>query len=147
MSFNSGHQTPHEVLEIARLKTGSLLRMCLLLPAILTNQDRMVKLYLSKLSDLWGMAYQISDDLKDLFLGEGVSGKTACRDETLGRPNLALVVGTEAAIDLLGMLLDDAQQALYQLGEYNNHLKELLNEFQTKLLQTSRDLMAANAAA
>lgn len=145
--FLEGRQDAEDVLEIARLKTGSLLRLCLLLPVILSGADRILKLHMTRLADFWGMAYQISDDLKDIFLGENLSGKTACRDEALGRPNLPLAIGTDAAIALLTEFLGETNHILDRLKPEYPDLHKFLKEFQTKLESSSRELLKAHAAA
>ena len=137
----------HEILEIARLKTGSLLRLCLLLPAVLMGSDRSVKLHLARLADQWGTAYQIADDLKDIFCGESVSGKTACRDGKLGRPNLTLEIGAEQTERLLQELIEDAEQTLTCLFNESTALAGSLRSFQLQLVSISKVLEAANSAA
>lgn len=95
------------VAEIAEKKTGSLLRLCLLLPAILGKASRYQKMRLSKLALNWGLAYQIADDLKDIYQSESHSGKTPQRDALLGRPNMALAIGENAATAMFQVLLFD----------------------------------------
>jgi geranylgeranyl diphosphate synthase type II len=55
------------LLEIFRLKTGSLFRACLTAPAIAAGtEDSQIKA-LGKLGDAMGIAFQIADDLEDEF--------------------------------------------------------------------------------
>lgn len=147
IAFGESSMDAREVLEIARLKTGSLLRLCILLPAILAGSDRDVKMRLASLSDLWGIAYQISDDLKDVFCGEGVSGKTACRDDKLGRPNLTLAIGVEGAMSLLSELIQDSETTLTLLAVDHPKLADSLCKFQKNLVGVSRELAKVHFAA
>lgn len=131
-----------EVELIGKKKTGALIRICLLLPAILQEAPRYDQLHLANLAEIWGVAYQVADDLKDIYLSETASGKTAGRDASLGRPNMALAVGEEAAARFLDDLLASADKSLRQLGSLG-----VLHHFQSILRERSKDLIAAYVAA
>ena len=47
------------------------------------------------------MSYQIADDLKDVLQSSSESGKTSSRDQSLGRPNIALILGVSGAVERL----------------------------------------------
>lgn len=98
--------------EIAVGKTVTLIRLCLLLPAILggASEDELERF--EALASGWGLAYQALDDLKDVLLETFESGKTADRDRTLGRPNLALAEGPESVLDRVEELLEATAVAL-----------------------------------
>ncbi len=147
LAFEPQSNGAEHVLEIARLKTGSLLRLCLLLPALLLESDRDVKLGLARLSDLWGTAYQVADDLKDIFCGSQVSGKTACRDAQLGRPNIVHAIGAENAMELLEGLLSGAADEISKLSAEQPGLAVVLTGFQKRLLHASTELAKAHVAA
>ncbi len=105
-----GDQTAAEVSEVAARKTGDLLRLTLVLPAIVGNgTPREIRL-LDRLALLRGLAYQAADDLKDIFSPEENSGKTAGRDEALGRPNLVVAEGLSAAVQRFRRLTDTADR-------------------------------------
>lgn len=96
-------QTAAEVSEVAARKTGDLLRLTLVLPAIVgRGGEREIQL-LDRLALLRGLAYQAADDLKDVL---GGAGKTAGRDEALGRPNLVAAEGFAPAMARLRRLLE-----------------------------------------
>jgi geranylgeranyl pyrophosphate synthase len=61
------------------------------------------------------LSYQIVDDLKDVIETAEQSGKTSSRDRLLGRPNLAEVLGVEAATERLARLLEVGDHALRRL--------------------------------
>lgn len=87
-----------DVTEVAARKTGDLLRLALALPAIVCNgTDREIRL-LNRIGLMRGLAYQAADDLKDVLGAEEETGKTASRDQTLGRPNLILAEGFQATL-------------------------------------------------
>lgn len=108
-------QTAAEVSEVAARKTGDLLRLTLVLPAIIgRGSDREIHV-LDRLAKLRGLAYQAADDLKDVLCADESSGKTGGRDEELGRPNLILAEGFQAALrrfERLRQIGDRAQAAL-----------------------------------
>ena len=93
-----GEQSAAEVSEVAARKTGDLLRLTLVLPAIIgRGTDREIQL-LDRIGMLRGLAYQAADDLKDVLCNGNETGKTAGRDEELGRPNLILAEGFQATL-------------------------------------------------
>lgn len=93
-----GEQSPADVSEVAARKTGDLLRLTLVLPAIIgRGSEREIKL-LDRIGLLRGLAYQAADDLKDVLCHGNESGKTAGRDAALGRPNLILAEGFQATL-------------------------------------------------
>jgi geranylgeranyl pyrophosphate synthase len=93
-----GDQSATEVSEVAARKTGDLLRLTLVLPAMIgCGTEREIQL-LDHIGMLRGLAYQAADDLKDAICSEQESGKTVGRDEELGRPNLILAEGFQAAL-------------------------------------------------
>lgn len=93
-----GGQSAANVTEVAARKTGDLLRLTLVLPAILGSGTRREIQLLDRLASLRGLAYQAADDIKDVISPESVAGKTAGRDEELGRPNLVAAEGLPAAL-------------------------------------------------
>jgi geranylgeranyl pyrophosphate synthase len=93
-----GEQSPAEVSEVAARKTGDLLRLTLVLPALIGHgTEREIQL-LDRIGLLRGLAYQAADDLKDVLCTQGESGKTGGRDQEMGRPNLILAEGFQAAL-------------------------------------------------
>jgi geranylgeranyl pyrophosphate synthase len=91
-------QDPAEVAAVAARKTGALLRLTIGLPALCGRAGERELQLLDRLALLRGLAYQAADDLKDVSGGETDSGKSAGRDELLGRPNLAAAEGVSAAL-------------------------------------------------
>jgi len=130
------------VKRIAKQKTGSLIRLCLLLPAIICDASRYDKMHLARLTDNWGVAYQVADDLKDLRLSEASSGKSTQRDRLLGRPNMVLAIGEDAAARLLSGLIEMSERSLQQLDGI-----AVLSQFQAILIEKVEPLIAACAAA
>lgn len=93
-----GEQSAAEVSEVAARKTGDLLRLTVVLPAIVGRGTQREIQLLDRLALLRGLAYQAADDLKDVISQEGNFGKTGARDEALGRPNLVIAEGLHAAL-------------------------------------------------
>lgn len=102
---------------VAAGKTVSLIRLSLVLPALLGGAKPNELKYLERLSALWGLSYQILDDLKDVFQRPEQTGKTAARDASLNRPNLALVIGAQNARDRLERLMRLGDHTLDRLVE------------------------------
>lgn len=132
-------------LEVASGKTTPLLRLALLLPAALAGASAEVEAALDRLATAWGHAYQALDDFRDLAQSAAQSGKTARRDETLGRPNLVLAQGPERAFATLERELDAADDQLRGLAGAGD-LAATLGRF-THLLEGESERVASRFAA
>lgn len=115
LHFSRLPQTRQMTEAIARGKTVSLIRLTLVLPAILGGASARELRCLERIALFWGLSYQIVDDLKDVIETSAQSGKTPSRDRLLGRPNLAGVLGVEAASLRLTRLIDLGDHAMRQL--------------------------------
>jgi len=132
-------------LAVAAGKTTPLLRLALLLPAALAGASAGVEAALDRLATAWGHAYQALDDFRDLAQSAAQSGKTARRDERLGRPNLVLAQGPERALAALERELgaaDDQILALAGAGDVAAPLARF-----THLLEGESERIAARFAA
>jgi geranylgeranyl pyrophosphate synthase len=95
--------------KVALGKTVSLIRLTLVLPALLGGATSTELHLLERLALCWGLSYQTIDDVKDMVQTPAQSGKTVSRDWSLDRPNVALILGLDGAIERL--------QRLMQLGD------------------------------
>jgi geranylgeranyl diphosphate synthase, type II len=102
----AGQQSVAEVSEVAARKTGDLLRLALVLPAIIGKGTPREIQMLDRLALLRGLVYQAADDLKDVLVSSESSGKSAGRDQELGRPNLVMAEGLGAALRRFGRLTE-----------------------------------------
>lgn len=96
---------------VAARKTGDLLRLTIVLPAILGKATPREIQLLDRLAILRGLAYQAADDIKDATAHESASGKTSGRDAELGRPNLVSSEGLPAAVARFHRLRRTADRA------------------------------------
>ncbi len=103
--FARGAGAEDEILRIAEGKTVALLRLSLVLPARLAGRDPISCDRLAELAAAWGLAYQILDDL-----GEVTGPEEPGSDARLGRPNLALAIGRDRAVERLDRELRRAER-------------------------------------
>ncbi len=100
---------------IARSKTVSLIQLTLVLPAMLGGaSDRELQL-LERIALYWGLAYQMTDDLKDVLDNKAKAGKTVARDLLLGRPNVVSAMGIPGAVERLTRFIDLGDKTLARL--------------------------------
>ena len=106
-------QSVAEVMEVARRKTATLMRLPIVLPAIIGKGIAREVQLLERIGLMRGLSYQAVDDLKDVMLSTEETGKTAGRDEQMGRPNIVAAEGFQAALQRLRKMLriGDAVQA------------------------------------
>lgn len=93
LTFANSPQTARQIACIALRKTGSLLWLCVALPATWAQTTASESLQLRRLSVYWSLGYQAIDDLNDVLGTKQQTGKTGNRDRSLCRPNLALCIG------------------------------------------------------
>ncbi|MCB1050221.1 MAG: polyprenyl synthetase family protein [Acidobacteria bacterium] len=110
LHFAQTNQTALQVTRAAMGKTVPLIRMAVVLPLILVNATSTQVQEAEKLSTLWGLAYQVMDDIKDV--SGDFDGKTGFRDEMLGRPNFALATSIPQAWHRFLRLLFHANRIL-----------------------------------
>lgn len=147
LNFTRTDRSPAVIRKIARQKTGALFRLCLVLPAILGGASRYEKMHLARLANIWGLAYQAADDLKDLLLGETLAGKTVRQDESLGRPNIALRIGVEEAASELAQMMDEANASVAALADGFPRRWLGISVFQKEFLAKVEPLLANEAVA
>lgn len=99
-----GEQSAAEVSAVAARKTGDLLRLTLVLPAIIGRATMKEIRALDRLALLRGLAYQAADDVKDVLSPAEDSGKSNGRDQEMGRPNLVMAEGLPSAMRRLRRL-------------------------------------------
>lgn len=135
-----------EVRQIARLKTGCLLELVVMLPALLAGRPFAELLLLCRLARCWGQLYQGIDDFKDLQIGSVPSGKTPDRDRSRQRPNLVHALGVRAAADELSGLTRKARGYVERLVTLNPAWASL-RVFQSEFRARGEFLMRAIEAA
>jgi geranylgeranyl pyrophosphate synthase len=128
-------RVPHTVdstERVAQGKTVSLISLTLVLPAMAGGATQRELQLLHRISTSWGLSYQIVDDLKDVLETSSISGKTAARDESLGRPNMVLAIGVGGAMNRLLRLLHLGDSSLKMLIRIRPSLS-FLGEFRATL--------------
>jgi len=115
LRFAAGDRSASEVSRIALGKTGAMLWLGLLFPALLVAPARAERRALEALCIYWSLAFQALDDVQDVLATSVAAGKTTGRDRALNRPNLAVVLGLPAAQGRITRLLTQAERKLHLL--------------------------------
>ena len=90
-------ETHSDLLDISLGKTGALFGFATEAGAILGEADKASRDNLRMLGELYGIAFQIQDDLLDVEATSAESGKTSGRDEALNKTTYVSVLGVEGA--------------------------------------------------
>jgi geranylgeranyl pyrophosphate synthase len=136
--------------KIARGKTVSLIRLTLVLPAMLGGASERELQLLERIALYWGLAYQMTDDLKDLLDSEANAGKTVARDLLLDRPNSATAMGIPGAVQRLLRFIDLGDRTLAQLLQARlglAFLAKLRGGLEEELARITNNLRAEPAGA
>ena len=129
LAFAESDRSAREVGRIAAAKTGALFWLAIYFPALLAEPDAEEGHHLKALCLYWGLAFQAMDDLGDLAItksGEN-QGKTAGRDYSMTRPNLALAMGEVATKRRVARLMVQATRVLTKLTERRSSWFYLMN--------------------
>jgi geranylgeranyl pyrophosphate synthase len=119
LGFRRDTGTAGEALAAVEGKTVALIRLTLLLPAMLDDAAAPVREQLDEIAHRWGLAYQILDDFHDQLAESHETGKTAHRDDVLGRPSLLRLAGAGRALEDLDRQLTVARSVIGRLtSEY-----------------------------
>ena len=122
-------------------KTVSLIRLTLVLPAILGGASKVEIQLLERIALIWGLSYQVADDLKDVLQSSSESGKTSSRDFSLGHPNTAIDLGVEGATERLTRLIglgDRMLDRLLAIRPAVGFLKNLRDELGDEAIRLNR---------
>jgi len=110
---------------IHRRKTGALLRASVRIGALACGADPPTLDRLSRYGETIGLAFQVADDVLDEIGDPETTGKTGRRDRELGKATVPGVLGIARARELLRELLARALDAIEDLGDPANPLRDL----------------------
>ncbi len=113
------------VRQIHRLKTGSLIRTCLRIGAILGGAPSEDLEVLGRYGDHIGLAFQIVDDILDVVGEEEKMGKETGSDAALAKVTFPAVFGLAKSRELAEEATRQAVQAARPLGERGARLRDL----------------------
>ena len=145
LRFASSDRSPREVTRVAMAKTGAMISLGLLLPALLTAPSQAEMRALESLCLYWTLALQGLDDLHDVLATSVRAGKTTGRDRALVRPNLAVVLGVPQARARILRLLGQAERKVGHLVNLTPAWSYLL-EFQSHLAANATPVTSQRAA-
>lgn len=86
------HLTLAEYFLMVRKKTAALFATCLEVGALLSGCDSQVSLLSAQLGEQFGIAYQMQDDLANLWGHTDTTGKDACKDIAQRKKSLPIVI-------------------------------------------------------
>jgi geranylgeranyl diphosphate synthase type II len=130
-----GSLTSAEVIDIFRRKTAPAFEVALRLGALAAGEDDGVRDVLHRYSVALGIAYQISDDLKD-YSGDGDPGDLAAM-----RPSILLAIAHERASGDALKFLDAVWQRTLSPAENAAEVRRLMESL--KVPQVARRLLAS----
>lgn len=101
---------------VHRLKTGALIRASVTLAARAARASERQLRALDTYGLAIGLAFQIADDVLDVTASSAQLGKTAGRDEYLGKSTYPALLGVEGAAGRANELVDEGCEALDKEG-------------------------------
>ena len=121
-----GKQISEEYLEyIHKNKTGSLLKLCVRMGAILANCSEKDLIKLTNYAEKIGLAFQIKDDILSEEGNEEILGKPVGNDKKMEKCTYVSKYGLEKAKEILLQITKDAINEIEEYGEKAKFLIEL----------------------
>lgn len=123
---NANVTSPIEKLErIHQAKTGALIRSSVRLGALAGNADEESMLKLSKYADLFGLLFQLTDDLLDVTGSAEVTGKKTGKDSARGKLTYPSLLGVFESQQLARQLAEECGRLADHFGQKGVLLKQL----------------------
>ncbi len=127
--LNEGKAGNPKLLEFIHLnKTVKLFQLCTRIACMLAEVSKEDRDRLERYGYLFGMAFQIIDDILDIEGEESNLGKTTGKDEKQRKITYPAVYGLQKSKEEAQSLLEEADDIISQYGEKALHL-QLLNNF------------------
>ena len=116
---------PAQLEQMHRLKTGALIRASARMGALLGGADDTRLAAVSRYADAIGLAFQVQDDILDVTADTATLGKTQGADAARNKPTYVSLLGLDGARDKLAGLHREAVDALAQLDDNSDLLRQL----------------------
>ncbi|MGB5488240.1 MAG: polyprenyl synthetase family protein [Lysobacterales bacterium] len=114
-----------ELEKIHAFKTGALIQVCTVAPALLARAPEPQVNALSRFGQLTGLAFQVFDDLLDVTGSPEVTGKPSQADAARSKPAFPAIIGMKKSLQRAHELRDQAQMELNHLPGETDTLKWL----------------------
>ncbi len=135
--------TEQDYYQVILGKTAALLSECARTGAIAAEASEDLTMEMSTFGEMYGMAFQIADDLIDLTVNESVSGKTAMRDLSEGvitLPTILAMRDEEVGGNIRTMIRDGAPlediRAMILKTSAVDDCRKVIGEYVEKALKT-----------
>lgn len=104
----------HELERIHTYKTGALIRICTVAPALLASASSTQISALDRFGQLTGLAFQVFDDVLDVTGDSEITGKPSQADAARSKPAFPAIIGIKESLRRAHQLRDQALQELKQ---------------------------------
>ncbi len=131
LKFETVDPSINDLLTVHKLKTGALISAACLLGCIAADADDEKLAYASSFAYNLGIAFQIKDDLLDIYGDEALLGKPVGSDEENEKSTYVTMVGIENAEKDVEVLTDKAISYLSAFDD-NGFLKDLAEYLVTR---------------
>ncbi len=128
LSINNKSTELEYLNHIYSLKTSSLIKACIMMPAMLQKNLKSSELLkLEELGDILGISFQIKDDLLGYTSSSKVLGKTQNKDEIRNQPNYVHLLGLDLTVNKLEKNKIYIDKIMCDLNIENSSLHEISN--------------------
>tara|TARA_B100000795_G_scaffold118178_1_gene87917 strand:- start:5536 stop:6438 length:903 start_codon:yes stop_codon:yes gene_type:complete len=128
LSINNKSTELEYLNHIYSLKTSSLIKACIVMPAMLQKNLKSSELLkLEELGDILGISFQIKDDLLGYTSSSKVLGKTQNKDEIRNQPNYVHLLGLDLTVNKLEKNKIYIDKIMCDLNIENSSLHEISN--------------------
>ncbi|WP_158589276.1 polyprenyl synthetase family protein [Atopobacter sp. AH10] len=101
-----------------QLKTGRLIQAAACAPFDMYQTNYFVEQRVRRFVKIFGLAFQVHNDLKDVLMNEEEAGKNVLHDQKLKKATYPSLLGISGALDLLESKIDEMQLILEELTDH-----------------------------
>jgi len=118
--------SPRDLANMHSLKTGALIRACILAPTCLSpGAGSQAVAALDRFANDVGLAFQVRDDILDVAGETAVIGKPAGSDAANGKATWPAIFGLDASRQRCNELLESAMDQLASFGDSGDPLRQI----------------------
>jgi len=109
------HISQAELEEVHAFKTGALIQICNVAPALFASASTDQINALSRFGQLTGLSFQVFDDVLDVTGSSDITGKPSQADAARSKPAFPTIIGLDKSLQRAGELRDQALKELDHL--------------------------------
>jgi geranylgeranyl diphosphate synthase type II len=127
LEFEEEQELLLKLQEMHLLKTGALFAAPFTMAAVIIDPGEAEAEKLAHFGALFGLVFQIQDDLLDLYGDPQIMGKSVAKDKVMGKLTYVTLLGENRTKEILNEKIVELQKLAMELASSRNNLMLLIN--------------------